>query len=289
LGACVGSGAVADRVARGTPLGNNHSQHCAPILAWPCHAEAREPIGSPVALLTALHSGLPQPINTLRRYQPSAGGRRDSRHSSPSPEPQAASAETGWTVHVPLHRLAILGRWGSNRSSHPTLEPAGQSFVPEAKRPAFICWSDNGVRIAVGLRPTAASRRSRSFTGAERWPRVAHHLLRAGARQGRDTGESVLRRRCGVGDQHPRARAHACISLASCSLRPRCSLEAQAGSNLAIVSARIEKPERLPSLDADGSGCRLGRGAEATMPGHRVVVPVPQSSIAADRQIAHAP
>jgi hypothetical protein len=171
--------------------------------------------------------------------------------------------------------------------SRPTLEPSGQSFVPEAKRPACMLEryrSPNRGRAAIDRGLGAIM----PIHLAEQWRGVAHHLLRAGARQGGNTGELVLRRRCGVGDQHPRARAHACISLASCSLGPRCSREAQAGSNLPIVSPRIEKTERLPSLDADGSGCRPGRGAEATMPGHRVVVPVPQSNTAADRQIAHA-
>jgi hypothetical protein len=124
---------------------------------------------------------------------------------------------------------------------------------------------------------------------AERWPGVAHHLLRAGARQGRGTGKSVLRCRSGVGTQQPSARAHACILLASRARWPRWNREAQAAPNLAIVSALIEKTESLPSLDADGRGCRPGRGAEATMPGLRVVVPVPQSTTAADRQVAHAP
>jgi hypothetical protein len=188
---------------------------------------------------------------------------------------------------VPLHRLAILGRCGSNRRRVPLSNLRANPLCRKRNvQPA--CWSNTGVRIAVALRSTVASGRSCPFTWAEQWRGVAHHLLRAGARQGGNTGGLVLRRRCGVGDQHPRARAHACISLASCSLGPRCSREAQAGSNLPIVSPRIEKTERLPSLDADGSGCRPGRGAEATMPGHRVVVPVPQSNTAADRQIAHA-
>jgi hypothetical protein len=190
---------------------------------------------------------------------------------------------------VPVHRLAILGRCGPNRRSAPTFAPPGQTLMPEARRPACICRSNTGVRVAAALRSDAGSRRSCPFTGAERWPGVAHHLLRAGARQGRGTGKSVLRCRSGVGTQQPSARAHACILLASRARWPRWNREAQAAPNLAIVSALIEKTESLPSLDADGRGCRPCRGAEATMPGLRVVVPVPQSSTAADRQVAHAP
>ena len=82
------------------------------------------------------------------------------QHSFHSPDPQADSAETGWTVHVPVHRLATLGRCGSNRRSAPTFEPSGQRVMPEAKRPACICRSATGVRVAVALRSTARSWRS---------------------------------------------------------------------------------------------------------------------------------
>jgi hypothetical protein len=189
---------------------------------------------------------------------------------------------------VPLHRLAILGRCGSNRRRVPLSNLRANPLCRKRNvQPA--CWSDTGVRIAVALRSTVASGRSCPFTWAEQWRGVAHHLLRAGARQGRGTGKSVLRCRSGVGTQQPSARAHACILLASRARWPRWNREAQAAPNLAIVSALIEKTESLPSLDADGRGCRPGRGAEATMPGLRVVVPVPQSTTAADRQVAHAP